>query len=122
MHLQRRERLRRGGPSRPRQTLFPMKNRPNSSNRAPRQQPLDHLRPGGRSRDERAAGQAAATTDEPRTEGAGWKGIEDAEDGQPAEPSTPGGGNADALRGKATRSPAATATRPHLEGSEQGPS
>jgi hypothetical protein len=97
MHLQRRERLRRGGPSRPRQTLFGMKNRPSNANRGPRQQPLDHLKPGDRARNEN-------------------------EDAQPAAPSTPGAGDAEAVRGKATSSPAATATRPHLEGSEQGPS
>ena len=40
---------------------------------------------------------------------------------QPAFDPTGGGAEGDALRGKSTRSPAETAKRPHLEGSEQGP-
>jgi len=40
----------------------------------------------------------------------------------PAAPATEVAiGDADAVRGKATRSPAEVATRKHLEGSEQGP-
>ena len=60
--------------------------------------PLDHLRS-----DERVA---------PGPEGA---------PAEPAAPSSPGNADGDAVRGKGTRSPAAVATREHLEGSEQGP-
>jgi hypothetical protein len=39
-----------------------------------------------------------------------------------AQPATEGArGEGDAVKGKATRSPAEVATRPHLEGSEQSP-
>jgi hypothetical protein len=44
------------------------------------------------------------------------------EGAEPAEDVSAAGNTDDAVRGKATKSPAATATRPHLEGSEQGPS
>jgi hypothetical protein len=86
-----------------------MKNRPAQATRQARQVPLDHLRPGARPRTESETGGGPP-------EATGPTGAE------PAEPVTPGGGDADAARGKATRSPAAVATRPHLEGSEQGPS
>jgi hypothetical protein len=93
-----------------------MKNRPSKSTRGARQAPLDHLRPGGRPRtDSDAAGQATGP-DSNRTAR-----VSDPRPAQPAEPATPGSGDADAMRGKATGSPAAVATRPHLEGSEQNP-
>jgi hypothetical protein len=75
-----------------------MNNRTKRATRGPRQAPLDHLRRGGR----------------PRTE-------EDSAPPEPAEGTTPGGDEAEAIRGKATRSPAEVSTRRHLEGSEQGP-
>jgi hypothetical protein len=82
-----------------------------------RQRPLDHLPPGGE--------QATEPTGEP-TESAGGTGP------GPADPTTSGaspqpaettgvGVEGEAVRGKATRSPADVGTRPHLEGSEQGP-
>lgn len=86
-----------------------MKNRPTRASKRARELPLDHLRPGGR----QPAGAGTASMqpeDKPAPRAA-----------EPAEPKTPGAGDAEALRGKATRSPAETATRPHLEGSEQGP-
>jgi hypothetical protein len=118
MHLQRRIDPRRSGADGQDRTLSGMKNRPNTAARGRSQAPLDHLRPGGRSRDDAGAGAA-----ETQPAGSGRTGIEDAESAQPAEPSTPGGADAaaDATRGKATSSPAAVATQPHLEGSEQGP-
>jgi hypothetical protein len=45
--------------------------------------------------------------------------VDDVPSAQPAREGT--AGEADAERGKATRSPVETATRRHLEGSEQGP-
>jgi hypothetical protein len=100
-----------------------MKNRPASTNRA-RQVPLDHLRPGGR----HPSGPTGAETEAAGGTGPGpvdpsgpGKSTEGAPAAEPAEPVTPGRGDADAARGKATRSPARVGTRPHLEGSEQGP-
>jgi len=98
-----------------------MKNRPSTTNRGARKVPLDHLQPGGRLRDEAGINPAEVVEDDPRAEGSRRAHIADAGQAQPAEPSTPGAGDADAARGKATGSPAAVATRPHLEGSEQGP-
>jgi hypothetical protein len=46
----------------------------------------------------------------------------DARSAQPAEDVATSSNQADAVSGKATKSPADVATRPHLEGSEQGPS
>ena len=73
-----------------------------------------HLRKGGKVRsgqvDAGVPGQADATgAPEPLEERSVQPASEVADD--------PG----DAARGKATRSPAETAKRPHLEGSEQGP-
>ena len=59
-------------------------------------QPLDHLRPG-------EADESALDTKDPNVDSRGSV--------QPQE----------AAAGKLTRGPAPTATRPHLEGSEQGP-
>ena len=88
-----------------------MKNRPSQATRRARPAPLDHLRPGGAARTEADDSDAPTRADERPFEGA-----------EPAEPVTPGAGDAEALRGKATRSPAAVPIRRHLEGSEQGPS
>jgi hypothetical protein len=110
-----------------------MKNRPSKAARGARQVPLDHLRPGGRhpsdpdrspaadrkASDPPSAEDLAASGAEPATSGGPPTGAEPSE---PSEPATPGAGDADAVRGKATGSLAAVATRPHLEGSEQGPS
>jgi hypothetical protein len=87
-----------------------MKNRPSQAARQARLAPLDQLRPGSVPRAEAEASDTA-----PQAEGRPLEGAE------PAEPVTPGAGDAEAVRGKATRSPAAVATRQHLEGSEQGP-
>jgi len=86
-----------------------MKDNPSRSSRGPREVPLDHLQPGGRHPSD-------PTGD--RTTAAGGTGPGAAD---PSEPTTPGRGEADAISGKATRSSAETATRPHLEGSEQSP-
>ena len=81
-----------------------------------RQAPLDHLPPGGED--------PAAPTGE-ATDSAGGSGPPPADPtagASPAPAETTGVGvEGEAIRGKATRSPAETATRPHLEGSEQGP-
>ena len=87
-----------------------MKNRPSQATRRARVVPLDHLKPGGRGRTEADERDAPTQSDQPPLEGAA-----------PAEPVTPGAGDAEAVRGKATSTPAAVATRRHLEGSEQGP-
>jgi hypothetical protein len=87
-----------------------MKNRPSQATRRARLAPLDHLKPGSRPRTQAEDNDASTQAQERPLEGA-----------EPAEPVTPGAGDAEALRGKATRSPAAVATRRHLEGSEQGP-
>ena len=86
-----------------------MKKRTSQAARRARLAPLDHLRPGSTSSQADDTG-APAQADERPLVGA-----------EPAEPVTPGAGDTEALRGKATRSPAAVATRRHLEGSEQGP-
>ena len=81
-------------------------------------QPKDHLGPGGAPRggepdtekaDDRGEGVGAD-----RPYGAGAAAV-------PADPRDVPGAPDAAARGKATRSPADVATRPHLEGSEQGP-
>jgi hypothetical protein len=87
-----------------------MKNRPSQATRRARLAPLDHLKPGSRPRTEGGEGNPPTPAQDQQLEGA-----------EPAEPVTPGGGGAEAMRGKATRSPAEVATRRHLEGSEQGP-
>ena len=81
-------------------------------------QPKDHLGPGGAPRGE-----------EPDTEKADDRGRDVGADrphgggatAVPADPRDGPGAPDAAARGKATRSPADVATRPHLEGSEQGP-
>ena len=89
-----------------------MKNRPSQEARRSRLAPLDHLKPRSRSRAEpEAAERDVPPADIRRGPGSA----------EPAEPISPGAGDAEAVRGKATRSPDAVATRPHLEGSEQGP-
>jgi hypothetical protein len=79
---------------------------PNVPNDRPGQKPLlqGHLRPGSRpvQEAEPAAPDAAGTSPSE----------------QPAEPTA---GSGEAAKGKATKSTARVATRPHLEGSEQGP-
>jgi hypothetical protein len=87
-----------------------MKNRPSQATRRARLAPLDHLKPGSSPRTEAGEGNVPTQAQDRQLEGA-----------EPAEPVTPGAGDAEALRGKATRSPAEVATRRHLEGSEQGP-
>jgi hypothetical protein len=79
-----------------------------------RQVPLDHLRPGG----EHPSDPTGAQTD-----AVGGSGPAPADPVEPAAPAetTGVGVEGEAVRGKATRSPAEVATRPHLEGSEQGP-
>jgi hypothetical protein len=75
---------------------------------------LDHLPPGGE--------RATEPTGEP-TESVGGTGPAPADPSIPAQPAetTGVGVEGEAVRGKATRSPADVGTRPHLEGSEQGP-
>jgi len=87
-----------------------MKNRRRAPTRQARLAPPDHLKPGGRPQTEAEDSLAPRQADEPSLEGA-----------EPAGPVTPGAGDAEAMRGKATRSPASVATRRHLESSEQGP-
>ena len=93
-----------------------MKNRPSQATREARLAPLDHLKPGSRPRNE--AGDTEAPTQSQAQAPVQERQLEGAE---PAEPVRPGAGDAEAVRGKATRSPASVATRRHLEGSEQGP-
>jgi hypothetical protein len=92
----------------------------------PGQRPIlqGHLRPGGRREgdptDVPAGTQSEAEKGTPEASAEPEaKGTPEAS-AQPAAEGTQGA--ADAARGKATRSPDAVATRPHLEGSEQGPS
>ena len=87
-----------------------MKNRESQATRRTRLAPLDHLRPGSTPRAETDDADAPKQAHDRPLEGA-----------EPAEPVAPGAGDAEAARGKATRSPAAVGTRRHLEGSEQGP-
>jgi hypothetical protein len=78
-----------------------------------------YLKPGGlranESADEQAteapAAPAANSPDEQATQ----------RSAQPAEDVATSPNQADAVTGKATKSPADVATRPHLEGAEQGP-
>jgi hypothetical protein len=72
-----------------------------------RQVPLDHLRPGSTPPTAAGSGPPDALLDEDQ------RAPEPAEEGS--------SGTDDLIRGRATRSPAAVATRRHLEGSEQGP-
>jgi hypothetical protein len=91
----------RGGMARPPRDPKLQLNRPD-------QRPIlqGHLRPGG-----------APTT------GASTSASADAPTAQPAaQPAAETAkGEADTVRGKATKSPAEVATRPHLEGPEEGP-
>jgi hypothetical protein len=89
-----------------------MSNRPSSTKGSAHHAPLDHLRPGAR-RDNAEASDAHRESEPPPP--ASPAGAE------PADPATPGAGKGEAERGKATGSPAAVATRPHLEGSNQNP-
>ena len=77
-------------------------------------QPKDHLGPGGASRSASSSAEEAPK-DRQRPQGAGVASP------VPAEPGGEAGSTDAAARGNATRSPAEVATRPHLEGSEQGP-
>src|SRR5438876_8549359 len=76
----------------------------------PGERPLlqGHLRAGGQS-----AGVKGATPESPEAQ------ADEAQSAQPATESA--AGEPDTERGKATRRSAKTATRPNLEGSEQGP-
>jgi hypothetical protein len=90
----------------------------------PGQPPLlqGHLRPGG-VRPGEAAGEAAGEqATEPTAEGGPADQAASQRSAQPAEDVSTSPNQADAISGKATKSPADVATRPHLEGSEQGPS
>ena len=85
----------------------------------PGQKPLlqGHLRAGG------VREQDGSSPGGPPPDGAGTEAQPPEHVGaEPAEDLSAAGNTDDAIRGKATKSPAATATRPHLEGSEQGPS
>jgi hypothetical protein len=90
------------------------------------EQPKDHLGPGGARRGEDPDTETttdggedveAATAARPNAGGPNAGGPT----AVPAEPRDVPGAPDAAARGKATRSPAEVATRPHLEGSEQGP-
>jgi hypothetical protein len=98
-----------------RSTLDGMKNRPSQATRRARLAPLDHLRAGGRPQADAEKSEAPTQTQPTQAQDRPLEGAE------PADPMTPGAGDAEATRGKATRSPASVATRRHLEGSEQGP-
>jgi hypothetical protein len=81
-----------------------------------------HLRAGGTRDPELPGAGAEAGTDaggESRTSDAGKPASGQPASAQPATEGTQGTG--DAVKGKATRSPAEVATRPHLEGPEEGP-
>ena len=84
----------------------------------PGQKPLlqGHLKPGAVRPADARDGEATAGGEAP-------PGGEAAPDrsAQPAEDLASNANDAEATRGKATKSPADVATRPHLEGSEQGP-
>lgn len=88
----------------------------------PGQRPLlqGHLRPGGVRAGETTPTETDEATSSP-TAGSAEPPAEPA--GAPtAQPATEvAQSEADVVRGKATKSPAAVATRPHLEGPEQGP-
>ncbi|HUQ44006.1 MAG TPA: hypothetical protein VM451_06290 [Candidatus Limnocylindria bacterium] len=83
---------------------------PNDTSDRPGQRPLlqGHLRTGNRTQGSEAPDAPTAVNE---STGAA----------APAEPATPDAGTSEAVKGKATKSPANVATRPHLEGSEQGP-
>ena len=80
-----------------------------------------HLKPGGVRAGE-AAGEATGGQGTRRTDEGGSSGqAASQQSAQPAEDVATSPNQADAVTGKATKSPADVATRPHLEGSEQGP-
>jgi hypothetical protein len=81
----------------------------------PGQRPLlqGHLRAGGKAAVQRS------TSERPEANELASAQVDEVASAQPAREET--AGEADAKRGKATRSPAETPTRRHLEGSEQGP-
>jgi hypothetical protein len=95
----------------------------------PGQRPLlqGHLRRGGQRATDARPLDAADTPGKPATESAGVAvdaadATDDMATGPAAQPASEvAKGQADVLRGKATRSPAEVATRKHLEGPEQGP-
>jgi hypothetical protein len=78
----------------------------------PGQKPLlqGHRKPGGVRPADAPGGEATPGGETPPDRSA-----------QPAEDLASSANDAEATRGKATKSPADVATRPHLEGSEQGP-
>lgn len=77
-----------------------------------------HLKAGGLRAGDSAGEQAnARATNEPAGNGQASGRLS----AQPAEDVATSPNRADAVTGKATKSPADVATRPHLEGSEQGP-
>ncbi len=95
----------------------------------PGQRPLlqGHLRRGGQRANDAKPQDAVETPANPATERAGAA-VEAADasdetaEGPTAQPASEvAKGQADVVRGKATRSPAEIATRKHLEGPEQGP-
>ena len=79
-----------------------------------------HLKPGGLRADE-SAGEGAGEQPTAPVEGGSADQAPSRISAQPAEDVATSPDQADAVRGKATKSPADVATRPHLEGSEQGP-
>lgn len=76
-----------------------------------------HLKPGGLRANESAD---EGATKAPAANGPDEQASQ--RSAQPAEDVATSPNQADAITGKATKSPADVATRPHLEGSEQGPS
>lgn len=100
---------------------------PRLSTDRPGQRPLlqGHLRKGGHA-PAPAAGAGSTSAAEPEVAPAAEANVAPAPDtersSQPAEAPESGAGEAAAIRGKSTTTPADVATRPHLEGSEQGPS
>ena len=81
-----------------------------------------HLEPGGVRAGETAGEAAGEQATNPAAETGPVDQSPSATSAQPAEDIATSPNQADAVRGKATKSPADVATRPHLEGSEQGPS
>ena len=81
-------------------------------------QPKDHLGPGGTPRGGDPGAETVVDSSEGMDAGRPNAGAAPA---VPADPRDVPGAPDAAARGKATRSSAEVATRPHLEGSEQGP-
>ena len=96
---------------------------PRLRNEQPGQKPLlqGHLKKGGQAASTPAA--TTAATEASSADGAAQDAAsaDEARSSQPAETDASQSGAAGAVRGKATKSPADVATRPHLEGAEQGP-